>query len=144
MFVGKNWLTCKEAATILGYGTRQMLNIIKKGKISAERDESGQYFIDKSEFYRVYPDGKRRQSEAGSTKNSAEEIPKKLLEERIKHLEEMILEKNKVIELVKEQLYNFTQEKSKMLEAINGHTRLLEHHENKKSSGWWPFKGKHP
>lgn len=144
MSIGKNWLSCKEAATILGYGTRQMLNIIKKGKISAHRDESGQYFIDKSELYRVYPEGKRQEKRAGTLTKFSEEVPSKFLEERVKHLEEMILEKNKLIELLTGQLQDFTQEKTKMLDAIIGHTRLLEHFDNKKSSSWWPFKGKRP
>jgi len=50
-------------------------NIIKKGKLSAHRDESGQYFIDKSEFFRVYPQDKKVE-QTGSSEKSQAEIPK--------------------------------------------------------------------
>jgi len=138
---GKTWLSCKEAASIIGYTQRHIINLIKNGKLSASRDESGQYFIDKSEFFRVYPQDIKVEK-PGTSEKSFEEIPRKLLEERIKHLEEMIVEKNKIIEILTEQLRNFTQEKSQMLEAITSHTRLLEHQGNKKTLSWWPFKGR--
>lgn len=143
----KTWLTCKEAADILGYTQRHILNIIKKGKISATRDESGKFIIDKSEFFRVYPHDTIDEA-SGTDPKPLEESGKKALEEKIKHLEEMVKEKNKVNEFLIEQISNFTYEKTKMLEAITCHSRLLEYKEktvevkleqnvlNKKSK-WW-------
>ncbi len=138
---GKNFLTCKEAADIAGYTQRHILNIIKKGTLSATRDESGQYFIDKSEFYRVYPKANIVVT-TGNTSKSSDDSSKKLLEEKIRHLEELIKEKNKMNEFLTEQLQNFTFEKTKMLEAITSHTRLLEHKDNNenKRKKWWGFK----
>ena len=147
---GKNFLTCKEAADIAGYTQRHILNIIKKGKLSASRDESGQYFIDKSEFYRVYPKKKGIELIGNATK-STDESSKKLLEEKIRHLEEMVKEKTKINEFLTEQIHNFTFEKTKMLEAITSHSRLLEYkqqhsqieekHSIKDSKKrWWGFK----
>jgi len=126
---GKNWLSCKEVASILGYTQRHIINIIKKGKLSARRDETGQYFIDKSEFYRVYPESSKIEL-TGSSSKSIEESIKKFLEEKIRHLEELLGEKNKLNEFLTEQIQNFNQEKSKMLEAINSHARLLEYKES--------------
>lgn len=142
---GKNLLGCKEAATILGYTQRHILNLIKKGKLSAHRDEAGQYFIDKSEFYRVYPEKNPMQG-VGSVANYGIESSSAALEERVRHLEEMVREKTRHAEFLTEQIQNFTQEKSKMLEAITSYARLLEHKEtvNKEikpsKARWWSFK----
>ncbi len=146
----KTWLTCREAGALLKCTQRNVLNLIKKGKISAERDENGQYFIQKSEFFRVYPDAMKVEV-AGSKEKSEEIITMQMLEEKIRHLEEMMSEKNKHNDFLTEQLSNFTDEKSKMLDAINSHARLLEHKEShtsstgclKKARSWaWPFKKK--
>ena len=129
MIEDKPWLTCREVSVLLGCSQRHVLNLIKKKNISVNRDESGKYFIDKSEFYRVYPDV-MNQEKPGTTTKTIEDSTMKLLEEKIKHLEAMIDEKNKHSEFLKEQLSNFTDEKSKLLDAINGHTRLLEYKES--------------
>ncbi|HHF7341017.1 TPA: helix-turn-helix domain-containing protein [Legionella anisa] len=142
----KTWLTCQEAAVLLKCTPRSVLNYIKNGKISAERDESGQYFIQKSEFFRVYPDSMRPDND-GNAKKNAEKEALKFLEEKIRHLEEMVSEKNKHNVFLTQQLTSFTEEKSKMLDAINSHARLLEHKESssqgclKRAKSWvWPFK----
>lgn len=152
MNVERSWLTCREAGKILNYTQRHILNLIKNGKISADKDDDGRYYIQKAELYRVYPHilevEKDRSAKKPDGKNTL-----KFLEEKIRHLEEMVGEKSKQNEFLVEQLNNFTQEKSKMLEAINSNARLLEFKEtsgkythvsdekqDKKPFKWWPFK----
>lgn len=150
----KSWLTCREVGELLNCTQRHALNLIKSGKISADRDEGGKYYVQKSEFFRVFPDAKKVEIDRSESKLAGKE-DMKFLEEKIKHLEEMMNEKKKQNEFLTEQLSNFTEEKSKMLDAINGHTRLLEYKEtsgksasssdeksSKKSLDWWPWKRK--
>lgn len=141
----KTWLTSKEAAALLKCTQRHVLNLIRKNNISVERDESGKYFIHKSEFYRVFPhllkDSQPRNEEKLPRKNSVE-----FLEEKIRHLQELVDVNKRHNEFLSGQISTFTEEKSKMLDAINGHTRLLEHKKSsscsqnsKKRFNWWPF-----
>lgn len=126
----KTWLTCREAAELLNYSQRHIINLIKKGKVSADRDDDGKYYIQKSEFYRVYPNTMRVEQD-GNDQKSMSDSSNQLMEDKIKHLQEMVDEKKKQNDFLMEQLTNFTQEKSKMLEAINSHARLLEYKESK-------------
>lgn len=144
----KTWLTCREVGVLLNCSQRHALNLIKKNNISADRDERGQYFVHKSEFYRVFPEAMKVEQDGNEEKFGGSEAMK-FLEEKIRHLQEMVDEKKKQNEFLTEQLGNFTEEKSKMLDAINSHTRLLEYKESggncspsaeKKSFSWWPFK----
>jgi excisionase family DNA binding protein len=146
----KTWLTCREIAEMLNYSQRHILNLIKKGKISAEQDESGVYYVDKSEFFRAYPDAMRMEMDRTDAKSSRN-ISIKSLEQKISHLQEMLEEKKKQNAFLTEQLSTCTQEKYKMLDAINSHARLLEFKETspqkppassneKKGLNWWPFK----
>lgn len=149
----KSWLTCKEVAVLLNFTQRHIHNLINSGKLSAERDESGKFYINKSEFFRVYPETmsiRKPRNGAKSALKSTAKFPEekgqettKFLEEKVRHLQEMVAEKNRHNDFLVEQLSNFTQEKSKMLDAITSHTRLLEHKEtsiNKPFYWVWPFK----
>lgn len=147
----KTWLSCREAAVLLDCSQRHILNLIKKGKFSAVKDEDGRYCIEKSEFFRAYPELMHVEV-AGNGEKSSGNTSVKVLEERIKHLQEMVNEKNKQNEFLLGQLEINTDEKSKMLDAINNHARLLEFKETgskvpsssheKKGFAWWPFKRK--
>lgn len=129
MIVEKSWVTCKEAAVILNYTQRHIINLIKKGKISAERDENGKHVIQKAELFRVYPDAFPKEIEE-TEKNIFGYENKRLLEEKIKHLQELLEEKRRQNDFLTQQLNNFTEEKLKLIETINGHIRLLEYKES--------------
>ena len=49
-------ISVTECAKLLGITSRAVQKYIKEGKISAVKNEKGRYEIDKSEFYRVFPD----------------------------------------------------------------------------------------
>jgi hypothetical protein len=45
----------KQAADAVGRGKPAILKAIKNGRISAQKDDNGQWRIDPAELYRVYP-----------------------------------------------------------------------------------------
>lgn len=145
MFEDKPWLTCREAAQLLNYSQRHIVNLIKNGKLSAEKDEDGKYYIQKAEFFRVYPTAMPKEMGGTAEKLTGTDAVK-FLEEKVRHLQEMLDERRKQNDLLVQQLNNFTEEKSKMLDAIASHTRLLEHKKRnphisgKKPFSLWPFK----
>src|SRR5215207_2896706 len=47
--------TLKEAAEAVGMGKPAILKAIQKGRISAKKDDHGQWWIDPAELHRVYP-----------------------------------------------------------------------------------------
>jgi excisionase family DNA binding protein len=138
-------MTPKQAAVLLGCTARNVQNLISKGKISATR-EDGKWFIEKSEFFRVFPEAFKR-SEEGNDTNKA--IKSARIEVENDYLKEMAVQKDREIEFLRNQLESFTKEKSQMLEAITHHTRLLEHIEGPKKShtggrkGWFYIFRKH-
>lgn len=146
----KTWLTCKEAAAIIGCSQRHVLNLIKKKNISTEKDDSGKHIIQKSEFFRVFPQAMYAEL-ARSEENLDGNEATKLLEEKIRHLQEIVDEKKRQNEFLMGQIVINTDEKSKMLDALNNHARLLEFKETGSKApsfskkigfgfNWWPFK----
>lgn len=126
-----SWLTPKQAGELAGYTARHIQNLIKSGKLTATR-EDGKYFIDKSEFFRVFPDAHRK-AQRGNEANIEDAHARILSETEVKYLKEMLDDKDRQNEFLKKQLENFSLEKSMMLQAINSHSRLLEHKEEQKN-----------
>lgn len=120
-------LSTREAAEISGFSARHIQNIIKKGKLSATRDEGGNYLIDKSEFYRVFPDTHNK----GNTENGDEDSTRTVLEIKIQHLKEMLAEKNKQNEFLQRQLETASAEKTMLLETLSSNQKLLEYKSGK-------------
>ena len=76
--VEKNsFMSTREAAKEAGYSPRQLQNYITSGKLSATRGSDGKYLIDRSEFYRVFPDAYKQKSQE-NTKEISEEISKEI------------------------------------------------------------------
>lgn len=48
-------LSAKKAADQVGISKQALINAIRKGKISAEKDHNGEWQIDPSELFRAYP-----------------------------------------------------------------------------------------
>lgn len=116
-------LSTREAAEIAGYSARHIQGMIKKGKLSATRDEGGNYLIDKSEFYRVFPDAHNKRSGT----NNGDESSRIVLEKEVQHLKEMLAEKSKQNEFLHRQLEVATTEKSMLMETLSSNQKLLEH-----------------
>lgn len=122
----RTWLDAKQAGKLAGFTGRHIQNLIAKGKLSATLD-SGKYYIEKSEFFRVFPEAHRK-DELGTTEK-VEAAYERMKSENVL-LRDMISMKDKEIEFLKNQIEIFNIEKNKMLEAINSHARLLEYKES--------------
>lgn len=131
-----SWLKPSEAAALEGCSVRKIQNMITSGKLSATRDD-GKYFIEKSEFFRVFPDAHRKYI-AGNPAIKAEKSIRMEIENE--YLKERVSKQEKENEFLKSQIESFTQEKKQMLEAITHHSRLLEDKRSKykaNKSSWW-------
>lgn len=127
-------ISTREAAEISGFSARHIQGMVKKGRLSATRDDSGNYLIDKSEFYRVFPDAHTKRSDANNNSNSSRIV----LEAEVSHLQAMLAEKdkqngllNKQNEFMSQQLEAATIEKAALLNTLNSNQKLLEHQKTK-------------
>ena len=116
-------LSTREAAEIAGFSARHIQGMIKKGKLSAARDEGGNYLIDKSEFYRVFPSAHTKRSQTNSDNDNSRIV----LEIEVQYLKEMLAEKNKQNEFLHKQLETATAEKTILLETLTSNQKLLEY-----------------
>lgn len=122
-------INTREAALELGVSSRQIQKLIKRGKLSAERNESGNYLIEKSEFYRVFPEAFNIRTDA----NINEQNTQVVRDHEIKHLEAMLNEKTRQTEFLQKQLESSALEKTRLLDTISNQQKLLEHQNNKKA-----------
>lgn len=122
-------ISTKEAAIELGVSPRQIQKLIKIGKLSAERNESGNYLIDKSEFYRAFPEAFNGRTEA----NKNEQWSRTVRDHEIKYLQAMLTEKTQQNEFLQKQLESATLEKTRLLDTIGNQQKLIEHQSNKKA-----------
>lgn len=123
-------LTSKECADILGVSAKTIQRRIQKGILSGYKDDNGIYMVEKSEFYRVYPDAHQRHGVRHDFKDveALSKLKEEMLEERINALER---ERN----ALKEQLDLANKREATLLESVkNNSTLLLENSkkENKK------------
>jgi predicted site-specific integrase-resolvase len=117
--IGDNLLTVRHITDILKVSERTVLRQIKSGKLSASKNEEGKWVIDKSEFYRAYPDHHPQATKGESdtpVKNMSDDLQKELtasLKQQIATLEEQLRLSNK--------------EKESILETLQSNQRMLEH-----------------
>lgn len=121
-------ISTREAAEITGFSPRHIQGMVKKGKLSATRDDGGNYLIDKAEFYRVFPDAHTKRSQANDDGGSSRIV----LEIEVQHLKEMLAEKSRQNEFLHKQLETATIEKTMLLETLSSNQKLLEHSEKGK------------
>ena len=121
-------LSTRMAAEIAECSARHIQSLIKKGKLSASRDDGGNYLIDKSEFYRVFPNAHM----ARMVTKSDEQNSRTALEVEVKYLKEMLAEKAKQNEFLHKQLEAANTEKNALLETLTSNQKLLEHTSQKK------------
>ena len=123
-----SWLTPKQAGELAGYTARHIQNMITSGKLSATK-EDGKYYIDKSEFFRLYPKAHKKEHQGNSALQLSEQ---QRLELENTMLKDSTSQKEKEIEFLRNQIEFISQEKTKMLDVIGSTTRLLEY-KNEKS-----------
>lgn len=76
-------LTLGEAAREVGKTKPAIANAIKAGRISATRDDRGQYQIDPAELFRVYPPKSKELGETKPQEDAALQRENELLREQL-------------------------------------------------------------
>jgi excisionase family DNA binding protein len=112
-------ISAKEASEIAGCSIRKIQKMVKSGVISAQRGGGGKYLIDKSEFYRVFPDRMERPDAKPVREPSEQEI-------------RLLKEQN---EFLKEQLQIANEEKKSLLKTLESTQKLIELKPRKKFLG---------
>lgn len=125
----------REAAEQSGKSHRQIQRLIKNGILNATRDKCGNYLIEKSEFYRVFPEAFNARHDT----TFAIEESRQCRDNEISHLKAMLSEKtrhneflHKQLEFISSQLESATLEKTRLLDTIGNQQKLIEHQSSKK------------
>ena len=139
-------LTLSEAAKETGLTKPAIFKSIQKGRISASKDEKGQWLIDPAELFRVYPpDAKKEMAEAQT--GSLELLLKlKEMEAKLEVTEKRLLDKQSEIENFRVQVDDLRNERERWRTQAEQITRLLtdqrEKEQPKKTGFWAWFYGK--
>lgn len=120
-----SWISAKDAADLAGYSPRHIANLIQSGKLSATRGDKGEYKINKAEFFRVFPDAFTKDQRKKSQEID-DAVVRNVLETEIRHLRDMVYEKDRQIDYLKEQTLTCNTEKKMILDTLASNTRLLE------------------
>lgn len=118
-----SFMSPKEAGVASGYSARHIQTLITQGKIAATKEE-GKYYIEKSEFYRLFPKAHEEEMKRNVSLKASEAYR---IECENNMLKQMNSQKDKEIEFLRNQIESVAHEKLKMLEVIMSNTRLLEH-----------------
>jgi hypothetical protein len=142
-------LSAKQAAEQVGLSKQGIIKAIKQCKLSATKDDNGEWQIDPAELFRVYqptvhgspPPPRSTNSQSPSTVDSSLQWENDLLRERIK-------DKDAVIEDLRRRLdgetFEHRQERERLHGIIEKHTLLLAAPKQEpapppKKKHWWHF-----
>lgn len=114
-------LSPRQAGELAGKTARHIQHMINDGRLSATKQD-GRYYIDKAEFFRVFPEAHMDEQKRN---RSGLESEKERLEFENGMLKEIASSRNKEIEFLRNQIESISLEKTKMLEVISTHTRIL-------------------
>lgn len=111
----------RQAAEAVGRGKPAVLKAIKSGKISAHKNDHGEWLIDPAELHRVYPAVSGNGSDSGSSERQETPQETSVLEREIELLRERLTEKDGQID-------DFRAERDRLLKVIEeqaGTVKLL-------------------
>ncbi len=146
-------VTMKEAEKLVPVSRTTLYNDKKAGTFSVEKNAKGRTVIDTSELQRVYGElnltseqsnnvqvnsksTKQDNIKNSSNKNSSDvSVELEVLKERIKHLEEIKIERQKDKEQFEERIEKMQSTLDKALENQNKTTLLLEHYTKEDGQG---------
>ena len=123
-----------EAAKLSGFSLRHIQNMIKDGRLSASRTESGSYSIEKSEFFRVFPDAHPEKWQRKQTQNSFDES-RIVHETEIKYLKQINELLQAQLNEARSLIEKSEKEKAALFDALGSTQKLLEHSKKKKLFG---------
>lgn len=135
-------LTLGKAAKAAGISKPSLSAAIKKGRVSAEKNEKGHYEIDPAELFRVYPPKGKDEQEANSEvlpptnpRNSADSEGLGLL---LAEKDKLMDEKDRSIARLEEEKEQIRKDLEEQREQAKRITLLLEHKtkEPEQSASW--------
>ena len=141
-------LTLGQAAKEVGISKPSLSAAIKKGRVSAHKNESGVYEIDPAELFRVYPPNMEANSknlpETNGKSNSKKNGEEGVSLQQNEALALLLAEKDNAIERLEKQLRSKDHEierwqdaLNKAQDTLNSQTRLLEHHSQPPDNNEW-------
>jgi hypothetical protein len=128
----------KQAADAVGRGKPAILKAIKNGRISAKKDDNGQWQIDPAELHRVYPVAAIRNG-SDIAPGERQETPKEssVVAPDIAILRERLAEKDELIA-------DLRSERDRLLGVIEtqaAHVKLLTDQRPRRGWSFWRRKG---
>lgn len=123
-----------QAAKLAGCSLRHIQNMIKDGRLSATRTENNSYSIDKSEFFRVFPDAHPEVRQRKQMQSSPDEL-RIVHETEIKYLKQINDLLQAQLDEAKSLIEKSEKEKTALFEALGSTQKLLEHTKRKKLFG---------
>jgi hypothetical protein len=128
-------LTLAEAAKETGLTKPAIFKAIKSGKISASKDERGQWMIDPAELFRVYDPVSKKETVEPQTANLSLLLKLKELESKLEVTDKRLLDKDREIDDLRVQRDHWRTQAEQI-------TRLLtdgREQDRKKKSGVWAW-----
>jgi hypothetical protein len=128
-------LTLAEAAKETGFTKPAIFKAIKSGKISASKDERGQWMIDPAELFRVYDPVSKKETVEPQPANLSLLLKLKELESKLEVTDKRLLDRDREIDDLRVQRDHWRTQAEQI-------TRLLtdgREHEKKKKSGVWAW-----
>jgi hypothetical protein len=138
-----------KAAEAVGKGKPAILKAIQKGRVSAAKNEMGEWEIDPAELHRVYPPANQEaasepiSSEPLKTIGTSQEpglldLEIRFLREKVETLERMKAEERA---LLSGQVEDLRRERDRLLGVVEAQTRLITHMTEKPAEparrSWW-------
>mgnify|MGYP003674457424 CR=1 FL=1 len=118
-------LSVAQCAEMVGVTARTIQLKIKSGKISAQRDSKGNYAIESSEFFRVYPKAKLSENKTKlfGEPNESTNVD---LKHKVELLEQELKSLKGVNSMLETQLDQASKREQDLIEISKSSTRLLE------------------
>lgn len=130
-------LTLGQAAKEVGISKPSLSAAIKKGRVSAEKNESGAYEIDPAELFRVYPPSSKTNDETNSSHLTRSNPSKTGGKDEVDEVLALLLaEKDKAIKRLEEEKEQIRQDLEDQKEQSKRITLLLED-KSKSGAGEW-------
>jgi hypothetical protein len=120
-------LTAREAGERVGKTRQAIIKAIRKGTLSAAKDESGEWRIDPAELFRVYPPVSQVDGTHPATGNASDTAG---LRREIELLRERLAEKDEQIDDLREDRDRWREQATRLLPAPQPDARR----------GWWPWR----
>ena len=135
-------LTLSEAAKETGLTKPAIFKSIQKGRLSASKDEKGQWLIDPAELFRVYPPAAKKETVETQTGSLELLLKLKEMEAKLEVTEKRLLDKESEIENFRVQVDDLRNERERWRIQAEQITRLLTDQREKgqaQKTGLWAW-----